>query len=248
MALLALIFLCWRFSQRRSSSLEKDTEEIRWPELRADGQRISNQASTRNPLSTRRTGGAGIEMGDDELYAADELKRTTTESESLGSHDGLGIISGPVTYECRPSNSSPTSNQPDTSLDLSDEPYLGPSAAPYPPPQVLYSNNPNYVKGSIPANFNNSYSPPSRNSHYSPDSTEEVLPASSLGHSSSNHGDTPVPYGHFAPHDQYPAVSERFPTPQPTGTPLLSSMPVGGSVSLAHLMSPQVGQLRARNL
>lgn len=62
----AIIFIVWRCTQRRFSDLDDSGQEIKWPELQPEGQTISAQASTLNPLGTRRTGGAGIEMGEKE--------------------------------------------------------------------------------------------------------------------------------------------------------------------------------------
>ena len=93
MLLLLLVFLAWRLSQRRFSAIDDSADDILWPELRADGQMISNQASTLNPLGTRPTGGAGVAMG---------VEEDPVESESMGSHEGLGITSPVASYhrEC----------------------------------------------------------------------------------------------------------------------------------------------------
>lgn len=62
--LVAIIFVVYRCSSRRFSSLDDEGDAIRWPELNPDGQTISAQASTLNPLGTRRTGRAGVEMSE----------------------------------------------------------------------------------------------------------------------------------------------------------------------------------------
>jgi len=56
-ALAAIVFIAYKCSQRRFSSLDDDDANIKWPELQRDGE-------TLNPSATHRTGGAGIEMGE----------------------------------------------------------------------------------------------------------------------------------------------------------------------------------------
>jgi hypothetical protein len=60
----AIVFVVFRMTQRRFSSLDNDADAsaIRWPELAEDGL-VSGNTSTLKPLDTHRTGGAGI--GDD---------------------------------------------------------------------------------------------------------------------------------------------------------------------------------------
>lgn len=60
----ALVFLIYRMTQRRFSSLDgDDIDDIKWPDLLPDGQEISSTTSTLKPLNTHRTNGAGV--GDD---------------------------------------------------------------------------------------------------------------------------------------------------------------------------------------
>lgn len=60
----ALVFLIYRMTQRRFSSLDgDDIDDIKWPDLLPDGQEISSTTSTLKPLDTHRTNGAGV--GDD---------------------------------------------------------------------------------------------------------------------------------------------------------------------------------------
>lgn len=61
----AIVFIVWKLSQRRFADLDDTVNEIKWPELNPDGQTVSSHAATLNPLATRRTGGAGIEMKGD---------------------------------------------------------------------------------------------------------------------------------------------------------------------------------------
>jgi hypothetical protein len=58
----AIVFVVFRMTQRRFSSLDSSADELRWPELAEDGL-VSGNTSTLKPLDTHRTGGAGI--GDD---------------------------------------------------------------------------------------------------------------------------------------------------------------------------------------
>ena len=62
--LAAILFIIWRCTQRRFSEIEDGRDEIKWPELQPDGQNVSAATSTLNPMGTRRTGGAGMEMGE----------------------------------------------------------------------------------------------------------------------------------------------------------------------------------------
>lgn len=62
--LLGIVFVVYRMTQRRFGNLDDDGDEIRWPELQPDGQTIAAGASTLNPLGTRRTGRAGVEMSE----------------------------------------------------------------------------------------------------------------------------------------------------------------------------------------
>lgn len=123
----AIIFIVYRLSQRRFSNLDDEGEDIKWPELQPDGQEISASTSTLNPLGTRRTGGAGVEMGDGSEFG-DEM-----------SHSGMS--GGAISMHAR----QPSYEQ----LAMADyshqtgaqgvyDPYLGASAAPYPPPANLY--------------------------------------------------------------------------------------------------------------
>ncbi|BGP19211.1 hypothetical protein JCM10213_002093 [Rhodosporidiobolus nylandii] len=67
----ALVFVVYRMTQRRFSSLDNDDlEEIKWPELQQDGGLISANTSTLKPLETHRTGGAGIGDDDDDGASA----------------------------------------------------------------------------------------------------------------------------------------------------------------------------------
>lgn len=56
----ALIFLWMKFGGRRFSDYQDEDTDIKWPELKADGESAAMQ-----PLPARRTGGAGFDMGNE---------------------------------------------------------------------------------------------------------------------------------------------------------------------------------------
>ncbi|GAA5914707.1 uncharacterized protein JCM6883_001048 [Sporobolomyces salmoneus] len=139
-------FLIYRMSQRRFSNLDDHVDEIKWPELQPDGQTVSTATSTLKPLDTHRTGGAGIgDDGDDwdssEPFMANnnggggEQRRFssgTLLSMSQNTHD--------ASYEqlAMVDQGGYASHQPQGHYD----PFLGPSSAPYPPPQNVYPPSP----------------------------------------------------------------------------------------------------------
>jgi hypothetical protein len=133
-------------TQRRFSNLDDNLDEIKWPELQPDGQQISNSTSTLKPLDTHRTGGAGIgDDGDDwdtsEPFMANgpgggggerRYSSVTLLSMSQNAHD--------ASYEqlAMVDQGGYASQQPQGHYD----PFLGPSSAPYPPPQNVYPPSP----------------------------------------------------------------------------------------------------------
>lgn len=56
----ALIFLYMKFGGKRFSDYHDEDADIKWPELKADG-----DAAALQPLPARRTGGAGFDMGNE---------------------------------------------------------------------------------------------------------------------------------------------------------------------------------------
>lgn len=118
--LAGLIFIVLRCRHKRFS--DNDGEDLRWPELQPQGQTVSAQASTLNPLGTRPTGRAGVEMSEAPDYA--ESFRGRRESESLSSFEGYPerSMSGAAGGGYR------------------HDPFLGASAAPYPAPPRIYPN------------------------------------------------------------------------------------------------------------
>ncbi|GAA5837253.1 hypothetical protein JCM11251_004946 [Rhodosporidiobolus azoricus] len=154
------VFVVYRMTQRRFSSLDNDDlEEIKWPELQADGQILSTNTSTLRPLDTHRTGGAGVgddgaseygganggrDMGASGVYGAVGLNRHQSQSALL---DGgaLGMThSRQASYEQLAMADSGGAYGPNSGAGHYD-PFLGPAAYPplqgqgmvYPPPQYL---------------------------------------------------------------------------------------------------------------
>lgn len=124
--LVAAIYLVYRLSQRRFSNLDDGDMDIKWPELNPEGQEVSASTSTLNPLGTRRTGGAGVDMGDGDSEFPDEMSQRG------------GLASSGTSFH----NRQPSYEQ----LAMADyghsqagyDPYLGASAAPFPPPANIY--------------------------------------------------------------------------------------------------------------
>lgn len=56
----ALIFLWMKFGGKRFSDYQDEDHDIKWPELKAEG-----DAAALQPLPARRTGGAGFDMGNE---------------------------------------------------------------------------------------------------------------------------------------------------------------------------------------
>ncbi|KAK4703635.1 hypothetical protein P7C70_g2583, partial [Phenoliferia sp. Uapishka_3] len=130
-----VLFIIWRFTQQRFGDLDDTGDEIKWPELQPDGQTTAANTSTLNPLGTRRTGGAGFDMDGDEVKGE--------------YHDDIGGGNGGGLYYDERANGSyeqvgTYGNQAGggaycfTLSPQTDDPYLGPSAAPQPSPQNIY--------------------------------------------------------------------------------------------------------------
>ncbi|GAA6022015.1 hypothetical protein JCM10207_002407 [Rhodosporidiobolus poonsookiae] len=142
-----LVLVIWRMTQRRFSDLDHHNEEIKWPELQPDGQTVSPGLTTLNPQGTRRTGGAGIEMEKDR-FDGDDGSEWGEGSPRVGG--GAGLTHGPngseffdqpggynLPYEGgqRGSYYDPYLGAPSPA---NGQDFLGPSAAPYPPPNNIY--------------------------------------------------------------------------------------------------------------
>ncbi|KAM0746999.1 hypothetical protein T439DRAFT_383631 [Meredithblackwellia eburnea MCA 4105] len=122
-------FLIWRCSQKRFEDEDFTQEDFRWPEMQPDGYGAP-QTSTLYPQATHRTGGAGFDMSerDDDAYGGvvgggrGAASQYHDRSDSMGSHsEGHGNTAGiGAGFHERYNN------------------FLGPSAAPQPPPQNLY--------------------------------------------------------------------------------------------------------------
>lgn len=89
MILLSVLFVVWRCTQKRFSDLDDNGDEIKWPELQPDGQNVLTSDLTINPMGTRRTGGAGMEMG--ERKSGEE---SDWDGDRNGEWDEDGEISG----------------------------------------------------------------------------------------------------------------------------------------------------------
>ncbi|GAA5885266.1 hypothetical protein JCM16303_005978 [Sporobolomyces ruberrimus] len=142
-------FVVYRLSQRRFSNLDDNVDEIKWPELQPDGQTVSMATSTLRPLDTHRTGGAGIGDDGDEWDSSEPFMANGT----AGGAGGMGerrYSSGTMlsmsqnaheaSYEqlAMADQGGYPSHQPQGHYD----PFLGPSSAPYPPPQNVYPPSP----------------------------------------------------------------------------------------------------------
>lgn len=114
-ALLGVLFIAYRLSQRRFSNLDHGGADgdIRWPQLQMDGQMVAAGASTLRPMGTRRTGGAGIEMdgdkdednqsdwhGSDAANGANPTRSTEHLNHAFGYQDGFVV--GNDVYSGRP--------------------------------------------------------------------------------------------------------------------------------------------------
>lgn len=118
--------------------MDNGGEEIKWPELQPDG--AYPPTSTLNPMGTRRTGGAGIEMSgmgdhDDEWDSRDD---TAYSSAAGSSGDGRGswYNNGRGGAGASVEHLANYGAQMGVNSGYYD-PYLGPSAAPSPAPPNL---------------------------------------------------------------------------------------------------------------
>ncbi|KAL8278786.1 hypothetical protein RQP46_008855 [Phenoliferia psychrophenolica] len=123
-----LLFVIWRFTQRRFSDIDDGADDIKWPELQPDGQTAAAGTSTLNPMGTRRTGGAGIEMDGDVSMGEYDAEMNGgagsmyySQEHATGSYEQVGVYGN--------------QNAPGGAYY---DPYLGPSAAPQPAPQNIY--------------------------------------------------------------------------------------------------------------
>lgn len=88
-----VLFVIWRFTQRRFSDLDDGGDDIKWPELQPDGQTTAANTSTLNPMGTRRTGGAGIEMDGDGKDESDAYAGSMyySQEHATGSYEQVGV-------------------------------------------------------------------------------------------------------------------------------------------------------------
>lgn len=122
----AIVFVVWRLTQRRFSSLDEVEDDIKWPELNPEG----TETSTINPLGTHPTGRAGVgDDGDDNESMDGKHNRSGSGSMLAGTHtrqasyEQLGMTDSQGHY---------------ASTGPNYDPYLGASAAPFPAPQNIY--------------------------------------------------------------------------------------------------------------
>ncbi|GAA5950162.1 hypothetical protein JCM3765_004221 [Sporobolomyces pararoseus] len=143
--ILAGAFLIYRMTQRRFSNLDDNIDEIKWPELQSDAGILSTNTSTLRPLDTHRTGGAGIGDDGDDWDSSEPFVATggagggdrryssgTLLSMSQNAHDASYEQLAMVDQGGYPSQQSQGHY----------DPFLGPSSAPYPPPQNVYPPSP----------------------------------------------------------------------------------------------------------
>ncbi|GAA5888007.1 hypothetical protein JCM5296_001532 [Sporobolomyces johnsonii] len=131
----ALVFIVYRMTQRRFSSIDDAELEIKWPELQPDGQTISTNTSTLKPLDTHRTGGAGIGDEGSEWDDQEEPYMAGGNRHSTGTMLSMGGLqqSRNASYEQLAMADQAYSHNAGVY-----DPFLGASSAPYPPPQNVY--------------------------------------------------------------------------------------------------------------
>ncbi|GAA6016760.1 hypothetical protein JCM10207_003243 [Rhodosporidiobolus poonsookiae] len=185
----ALVFVVYRMTQRRFSSIDDEPYEIKWPELQADGQNVSTNTSTLRPLDTHRTGGAGVgdddastygggDMGAGSIYGAGAGAGAHGRAGSQSTLLGMGAMthSRQASYErlaMADSGGYPSMGGPGGHYD----PFLGPAA--YPPMQgppsggIVYPP-PHYLAGAGAEGYHPAMS---ADSHHSAPSRAMVAPA-----------------------------------------------------------------------
>ncbi|GAA5964065.1 hypothetical protein JCM21900_005151 [Sporobolomyces salmonicolor] len=131
----ALVFIVYRMTQRRFSSIDDAELEIKWPELQPDGQTISTSTSTLKPLDTHRTAGAGIGDEGSEWGDQEEPYMAGGNRHSTGTLLGLGALQH---YRNASYEQLAMADQVYSHNAGVYDPFLGASSAPYPPPQNVY--------------------------------------------------------------------------------------------------------------
>ncbi|GAA5895821.1 hypothetical protein JCM6882_001389 [Rhodosporidiobolus microsporus] len=154
-----ILLVVWRMTQRRFSDLDHDNDAIKWPELHAGDQTVSPGLTTLNPQGTRRTGGAGFEMekdrfGDDDDDRGSEWGAGSPRLGAVGAGGGLrgkesAYFEREAPYEVQYAGAAGMGGQRGSYYDpylggppphvagAPQDSYLGPSAAPYPPPPSI---------------------------------------------------------------------------------------------------------------
>lgn len=82
-AIVIVALILWRFCRRRDH--QADTDDIRWPELKADHDMTG---AAMQPVPTRKTGGAGFDMGEDDDAELEE------EEEANAAHHAAAAAAG----------------------------------------------------------------------------------------------------------------------------------------------------------
>ncbi|KAM0752187.1 hypothetical protein T439DRAFT_324257 [Meredithblackwellia eburnea MCA 4105] len=147
-ALLAgILFAVWRCTQRRFSDLDDTGDDLKWPELKPEGQTVATNMSVLNPMGTRRTGGHGLEM------EGDAKEEYYDYGDGRGTDRGSMYYSGENGFQGSYENISPyqQGGQPHQGYYY-DSGVGGPSAAPQPPPPNVYPPSGNYSPP-VPGNY-----------------------------------------------------------------------------------------------
>lgn len=194
-ALIGILFIAYRLSQRRFSNLDHagGQDEIKWPQLQMEGQMVAAGASTLRPMGTRRTGGAGV--GDDEddrsEWHSDQGHMRSTEhlNEQYAHLYQDGYMVGNDVYAGRPPPTPSVSGESSYgTVGAASMPAFPPAAATSPsgshypdyPPSSVSTAPPAFGQHAQHANFIQAYP---RTSDQRGDSTFEFMTgASEIGH------------------------------------------------------------------
>ncbi|SDA02953.1 BZ3500_MvSof-1268-A1-R1_Chr11-1g03233 [Microbotryum saponariae] len=170
-------------------------KEIKWPELQPDGQTVSTGLATLNPMGTRKTGGAGISMGEKD----DEDEFLDNEEEELsgnGSWDEIKMPDGSIVR--RPSTKcggvGGAAIQRSVTGSMSSHYTVGGANGP----------------GSRTSHYDSYRSPSPAMSFHRPQSPQILYPVN-LHRAPSN----PHLHGPYAMHPPPPAVLQSYPYPHP---------------------------------
>lgn len=96
-AIVIVALILWRFCHRRDRQAE--TDDIRWPELKADHDMTG---AAMQPVPARKTGGAGFDMGEDDDAALDEEEEANAAHYASGGGGGGGAGIGAAAMAAHP--------------------------------------------------------------------------------------------------------------------------------------------------